>query len=258
MEAGLIEVAAPPVSCPPRAAGRTTGAVGPSTAHRTGFLRLAGAVAAKDLRVELRSREVVYTMAFFATVIVVVFSFAFVKDQRALIEAVPGVAWAAVVFAGTIGLGRAFDREREGDTMRALLLTPAPRLAVFAGKTVAITALVISVEAVVLPLCLLFFNVDLGAGVLHLALVLVLGAVGFAVVGTVFAAMLLRVRSRDVLLPVVLYPILVPMIMAGTKATGALLAGAAGDAWFWTQFLAAYDAVFVIVALWTFEALVIE
>jgi heme exporter protein B len=223
-----------------------------------GFLRTAGAVAAKDLRVELRSREVVYTMTFFAAVIVVVFSFAFVKDQKALVEAVPGVAWAAVVFAGTIGLGRAVDREREGDTMRALLLTPAPRLAVFAGKTVAITALVFTVEAVVLPLCLLFFNVDLGAGVAHLALVLALGAVGFAVVGTVFAAMLLRVRSRDVLLPVVLYPILVPMIMAGTKATSTLLAGATGDAWFWTQFLAAYDAIFIIVALWTFEALVIE
>lgn len=228
------------------------------TTGSVGFLRTAGAVAAKDLRVELRSREVVYTMAFFATVIVVVFSFAFVKDQRALVEAVPGVAWAAIVFAGTIGLGRAFDREREGDTMRALLLSPAPRLAVFAGKTVAIALLVVAVEAVVLPLCLLFFNVDLGAGVLHLALVLALGGVGFAVVGTVFAAMLLRVRSRDVLLPVVLYPILVPMIMAGTKATAALLVGASGDAWFWTQFLAAYDAVFVIVALWTFEALVIE
>jgi len=116
----------------------------------------------------------------------------------------------------------------------------------------------VSVGVGVLPLCLRFFNIDLGAGVLGLALVLALGAVGFAVVGTVFAAMLLRVRSRDVLLPVVLYPILVPMIMAGTKATGALLAGADGDAWFWTQFLAAYDAVFIVVAVWTFEALVIE
>jgi len=252
------DVVPTPASCPPAAAGRTTQTVGPATAIRTSFLRTVGVVAAKDLRVELRSREVVYTMAFFATVIVVVFSFAFVKDQKALVEAVPGVAWAAVVFAGTIGLGRAFDREREGDTMRALLLSPAPRLAVFMGKTVAITLLVLSVEIVVLPLCLLFFNIDLGAGVLGLALVLALGAVGFAVVGTVFAAMLLRVRSRDVLLPVVLYPILVPMIMAGTKATGALLVGADGDAWFWTQFLAAYDAVFIVVAVWTFEALVIE
>jgi heme exporter protein B len=191
-------------------------------------------------------------------VIVVVFSFAFVKDQAALVAAVPGVAWAAVVFAGTIGLGRAFEREREGDTMRALLLSPAPRLAIFAGKTVAIALLVVAVEAVVLPLCLLFFNVDLGAAVLDLVLVLVLGAIGFAIVGTVFAAMLLRIQSRDVLLPVVLYPILVPMIMSGTKATAAILAASDADAWFWIKFLAAYDCIFTVVALWTFEALVIE
>ena len=223
-----------------------------------GFLRLVAAVAGKDLKVELRSREILYTMTLFAAVIVVVFSFAFVKGQQALVAAVPGVAWAAVVFAGTIGLGRAFEREREGDTLRALLLTPAPRLAVFAGKAVAIAVLVLAVEAVVLPLCLLFFNLDLGAGVAHLALVMALGGLGFAIVGTVFAAMLLRTTSRDVLLPVVLYPILVPMIMAGTKATAALLGNDPGGAWFWTKFLGAYDAAFAVVALWTFEALVIE
>lgn len=243
------EPGAPAASCPPVAAERTTGGVG--------FFRTAGLVAAKDLRVELRSREVVYTMAFFAAVIVVVFSFSFVKEQQALQAAVPGVAWSAVVFAGTLGLGRAFDREREGDTMRALLLSPAPRLAVFLGKAAAVAVLVIAVEAVVLPLSLLFFNLDLGGDVWLLVLTLVLGAVGFSVVGTVFAAMLLRVRSRDVLLPVVLYPVLVPMIMAGTKATAAILVGD-GDAWFWTRFLAIYDAAFLVVSLWTFEALVIE
>ncbi len=232
--------------------------MGSQVARRAGFFRLVYTVAAKDLRVELRTREILYTMAFFAAVVVVISSFAFVKDQQALRDAVPGVMWGAVLFAGTIGLGRAFDREREGDTMRALLLSPAPRLAVFLGKTVAVTGLVIAVELVVVPLTLLLFNLDLGADVGRLVLVLVLGAIGFGVVGTVFAAMLLRVRSRDVLLPVVLYPILIPMFMAGTKATAALLSGAEGDAWFWTQFLCAYDAIFLIVSLWTFEALVIE
>ncbi|HVK75269.1 MAG TPA: heme exporter protein CcmB [Kofleriaceae bacterium] len=221
------------------------------------LFRLVGAVVAKDLRVELRSREILYTMAFFAAVVVVISSFAFVKEQRALRDAVPGVMWGAVLFAGTIGLGRAFDREREGDTMRALLLTPAPRLAVFLGKTVTVATLILAVELIVVPLTLLLFNLDLGAGAAHLVLVLVLGAIGFAVVGTVFAAMLLRVRSRDVLLPVVLYPILIPMFMAGTKATAAIL-GASEDVWFWTQFLTVYDAIFLVVSLWTFEALVIE
>jgi ABC-type transport system involved in cytochrome c biogenesis permease component len=118
--------------------------------------------------------------------------------------------------------------------------------------------MVAAVEAVVMPLCLLFFNLDLAGGDLGLlALALALGAIGFAVVGTVFAAMLLRVRSRDVLLPVVLYPVLVPMIMAGTKATAAILVGDP-EAWFWTRFLAIYDGAFLVVSLWTFEALVIE
>ncbi len=235
--------------CPAAADERTTEGVS--------FLRTAGLVAVKDLRIELRSREVIYTMGFFAAVVVAVFSFAFVKDQKALAEAVPGVAWSAVVFAGTLGLGRAFDREREGDTMRALLLSPAPRLAVFLGKACAVALLVVAVEAAVLPLSLLFFNLDLGSGVWLMILALLLGAIGFAVVGTVFAAMLLRIRSRDVLLPVVLYPVLVPMIMAGTKATAAILVGDP-EAWFWLRFLALYDAAFLMVAVWTFEALVIE
>lgn len=231
---------------------------GSGTTAAVGFFRTAALVAGKDLRVELRSREVIYTMAFFAAVIVAVFSFSFVRGQEALQAAVPGVAWSAVVFAGTLGLGRAFDREREGDTMRALLLSPAPRLAVFLGKAAAVTVLVIAVELAVMPLALLFFNLSLPVDQLGLlALVMVLGAIGFAVIGTVFAAMLLRIRSRDVLLPVVLYPVLVPMIMAGTKATAAILVGD-GEAWFWARFLAIYDGAFLVASLWTFEALVIE
>jgi len=224
------------------------------------FFRHVGAVAWKDLRVELRSREIVYTMAFFAALLVVVFSFAFVQDPKLSASATPGVVWCAVAFAGTIGLGRAFDREREGDTMRALLLTPASRLAVFLGKAASITLLIVSVELIVAPMVAVLFNVPLFDHPLPLLILLVLGALGFSLVGTAFAAMLLRVRSRDVLLPVVLYPILVPMFIAGTKGTGALL-GAAPDltaAWYWVQFLGIFDAAFLVVSMWTFESLVIE
>jgi heme exporter protein CcmB len=220
------------------------------------FLRHVGAVAWKDLRVELRSREIVYTMAFFAALLVLVFSFAFVQDPKLAASATPGVVW----FAGTVGLGRAFDREREGDTMRALLLTPASRLAVFLGKAISITVLIVSVELVVTPLVAFLFGVPLFEHLVPLTVLLVLGALGFSLVGTAFAAMLLRVRSRDVLLPVVLYPILVPLFIAGTKGTGALL-GQTPDlaaAWYWVQFLGIFDAAFLVVSLWTFESLVIE
>ncbi len=224
------------------------------------FVRHVGAVAWKDLRVELRSREIVYTMAFFAALLVVIFSFAFVKDQGVVAEATPGIVWTTIAFAGTVGLGRAFDREREGDTMRALLLTPASRLSVFLGKSVAITVLIAAVSLVVVPLVTLLFGAPLFAHPLPLLILLVLGALGFSLVGTAFAAMLLRVRSRDVLLPVVLYPILVPMFIAGTKGTAALVADVPdlAAAWYWVQFLGIFDAAFLVVSMWTFESLVIE
>jgi len=227
---------------------------------RTSVLRHAGAVAWKDLQVELRSREILYTMAFFATLIVVVFVFVFPSDPRLVRVASPGMLWVAVAFAGTIGLGRAFDRERENDTMRALLLAPVPRLAVFLGKAAVIAALVVIVAALCVPLLILFLDAPFLAFPAELVLVLVLGAIGFAVVGTVFAATLLKVRSRDVLLPVVLYPILVPMFVAGTRVTGEIVAVQPNlDAlWYWIGFLGIYDAIFLVVSLWLFEALVIE
>ena len=224
------------------------------------MLRQAARVAWKDLRIELRSREIVYTMAFFGGLLVVVYSFVFPVDPKLVRAAVPGMLWVSVAFAGTIGLGRAFDRERENDTMRALLLAPVPRLAVFLGKAIAIAALVLAVTAVCVPALALLLDAPLFAEPGPLVLVLVLGAIGFATVGTVFAASMLKVRSRDVLLPVVLYPLLVPLFVAGTSATAALIAERADldKAWYWIGFLGLYDAAFLVLSLWIFESLVIE
>jgi heme exporter protein CcmB len=224
------------------------------------FVRHAARVAWKDLRIELRSREIVYTMAFFGVLLVVVYSFTFPVDPKLVRAAAPGMLWVAIAFAGTIGLGRAFDRERENDTMRALLLAPVPRLAVFLGKAAAVTVMVLAVAAVCLPVLALFLNAPLFAEPGPLALQIVLGAIGFSMVGTVFAATLLKVRSRDVLLPVVLYPLLIPLFVAGTSATSAMIAEHANmaKAWYWIAFLGMYDSVFLVVSLWVFESLVIE
>jgi heme exporter protein CcmB len=224
------------------------------------LLRHAARVAWKDLRIELRSREIVYTMAFFAALLVVIYSFAFPRDARAIRGSVPGMLWVAIAFTGTIGLGRAFDRERENDTMRALLLSPVPRLAVFLGKAIATTALVLAVAVVCTPLLALFLDAPLFKFPGPLVLIIVLGAVGFSVVGSVFAATLLKVRSRDVLLPVILYPLLVPLFVAGTKCTASLVAEIPNfdAAWYWIQFLGIYDAAFLVLSIWVFESLVIE
>ena len=224
------------------------------------LLRHAARVAWKDLRIELRSREIVYTMVFFGALLVVIFAFAFPRDPRAVRGSVPGMLWVALAFTGTIGLGRAFDRERENDTMRALLLAPVPRLSVFLGKALSTALLILAVAVVCVPLLALFLNVPLFAHALPLILIVVLGAVGIAVVGAVFAATLLKVRSRDVLLPVILYPLLVPLFVAGTSCTAALLAPIPNfdAAWYWIEFLGIFDAAFLVLSIWVFESLVIE
>jgi len=224
------------------------------------LVRHAARVAWKDLRIELRSREILYTMAFFGALLVVIFAIAFPLDMRAVRGSLPGMMWTTIAFTGTIGLGRAFDRERENDTMRALLLAPVPRLAVFLGKAIATGLLVLAVAVVCAPLLAVFLNVALFAHPLPLVLIVVLGAIGIATTGSVFSATLLKVRSRDVLLPVILYPLLIPLFGAGTKCTAALIADPANleGAWYWIQFLGIYDAAFLVVSVWIFESLVIE
>ena len=224
------------------------------------FLRHAADIAWKDLRVELRSREIVYTMAFLGALLVVVFSLSFVRDAKTILNALPGMLWVSVALAGTLGVGRAFDRERENETMRALLLSPAPRLAVFLGKAASIAALIVAVEVVVAPLLAFLLGAPLFAEPLVVATALLGGAVGFSIVATVFAAMLLRTRARDVLLPVILYPILVPLFIAGTRAVGAVLKPVPDleAARYWLSFLGIYDALFLVISLWIFEDLVIE
>jgi heme exporter protein B len=223
-------------------------------------LRHMAQVAWKDLRIELRSREILYTMVFFGALLVVIYAFAFPRDDRAIRGSVPGMLWVALAFTGTIGLGRAFDRERENDTMRALLLSPVPRLSIFLGKALSTTLLVLAVSAIVAPLLALFLDMPLFAHPGPLILVIVLGSLGISVIGSVFAATLLKVRSRDVLLPVILYPLLVPLFVAGTKTTAALLAEVPNfdAAWFWIEFLGIYDAAFLVLSVWVFESLVIE
>ena len=223
------------------------------------MLRHAFRIAWKDLRIEVRSKEIFMTMAFFGALLVVIYSFAF-QDKSAIRAAVPGMLWVALAFTGTIALGRAFDRERENDTMRALLLAPVPRLSVFIGKAIAMTALILGVAVIIVPLLALWLNAPLFAYPLELIGCVAAGSFGIAIVGSVFAATLLKARSRDVLLPVVLYPILLPLFVAGTKCTAALVAinPDLDIAHYWMDFVGIYDAAFLVLSLWVFESLVIE
>jgi heme exporter protein B len=224
------------------------------------FARVVWLVLRKDLTVEVRSLEIAYTTLFFAVSCVLVFAFALVREGRAPEDGAAGILWISIAFAGTLALGRAFERERQSETLRALLLAPAARPAIYVGKLFGIVALLAACEAVLVPLVALLFQAPLLARPFWLGTILLAGTIGFAAVGTLFAAMLVRARTRDVLLPVLLYPITVPVIIAGVRATSTLLQPELDveSIRFWLALLACFDVVFVTLALWTFEPLMTD
>jgi heme exporter protein B len=226
----------------------------------TGFARAVWIVTRKDLLVEARTKEIFFTTVFFALACVLIFAFSFVKDGRAVPDAAAGILWIAIAFSGTLALGRAFERERQGETLRALLVAPIDRPALYVGKLLGILILLAAVEVLLVPLVALLFQARLFDYAWLMIGLLAAGTLGFAAVGTVFAAMLVRARSRDVLLPVLLYPITVPVIIAGVRGTAALLQPEADlpMARAWLSMLVFFDVVFITLALWTFEPVMTE
>jgi heme exporter protein CcmB len=224
----------------------------------TSIVRAAWLIARKDLVVEARSRELAYTTLFFSVASVLVFSFSFVRDGQAPEGSGAGILWVAIAFSGTLALGRAFERERQSETLRALLLAPVERAAVYLGKLLGLLVLMTIVEIVLVLVVGLLFGAPLGHAPLLLLGLLALGTIGFAAVGTLLAAMLVRAHSRDVLLPILLYPITVPVIIAGVRGTAALFAAEPDIAMAqtWLSMLVFFDAVFVTLALWMFGPVV--
>jgi heme exporter protein CcmB len=217
-------------------------------------LRAAWLIARKDLRIEARSRELVSTVLFFALAVVLIFVFALIRGGRATDDAGAGVLWVAIMFSGTLALGRTFERERQAETIRALLLAPVERGAVYLGKLLTVCLLMAAVEIVLVPVTGVLFDAPFWRAPVLVAGLVAAGTVGVAAVGTLFAAMLMRVGSRDVLLPVLLFPMSVPVVIGGVMGTSAVIAPepALAAAQTWLAMLIFFDAVFITIALWTF------
>jgi len=224
------------------------------------FIRTVWLVTRKDLLIEVRSKEILFTTLFFALACVLVFAFGFVREGRPVPDVAAGILWIAIAFSGTLALGRAFERERQSETLRALMMAPVERPALYLGKLAGVLILLLAVEAVTVPLVSLLFQAALFDHPALLLGLLITGTIGFSAVGTLFAAMLVRARSRDVLLPVLLYPITIPVIIAGVRGTAALLQPEADEpmARAWLAMLTFFDVVFVTLALWTFEQVMTE
>jgi heme exporter protein B len=224
------------------------------------FIRVALLVLKKDLAIEVKSFEILSTTLFFAVSCILIFSFAFVKQGAPVQDAAAGILWIAIAFSGTLALGRTFERERYGETLRALLLAPAPRPAIYVGKLLGMVLVMLATQALLVPMVALLFQAPLFNRPLLMLTLLLAGTVGFAAVGTLFAAMLVRARTRDIMLPILLYPVTIPVMIAGVQGTSALLLATPDEpmAIMWIQIVAAFDVVFITFCLWMFEPLMTE
>jgi heme exporter protein B len=224
------------------------------------FLRVALLVLKKDVAIEVKSLEILTTTLFFAASCILIFSFAFVKEGAPVQDAAAGILWIAIAFSGTLALGRTFERERHGETLRALLLAPAPRPAIYVGKLLGMVLVMGATELLLVPMVALLFQAPLFAHPLSLLALLLAGTIGFASVGTLFAAMLVRARTRDIMLPILLYPVTIPVMIAGVQGTSALLQPMPDQAvaTMWIAIVTSFDVVFVTFCLWLFEPLMTE
>ena len=218
------------------------------------FARRAVVVAWKDLVVERRSKETLNALLFFSLLLLFVFQFALGPDRERLAGVLPGVLWLGFILSALLALGRTFLLEREHDCWEGLLLAPGDKSAIYLGKLGANLTLMAIVETLVLVLFVIFFDIDLARAFPGLALVVALGTIGLGAVGTLFAAMTAHVRAREVLFPVLLLPVQIPVLLATVKATEALLLGESlGTVAHWVKLLAAADVVYVVVGLLTFD-----
>ena len=224
----------------------------------TGYARKVLAIVGKDVAAELRTKEMVSAMFVFSLLIILIFNFAFdLRAENAQVLA-PGVLWVAIAFAGMVGLSRSFILELDRGVLDGLLLAPVDRSAIYFGKMIGNTLFIGVVEVVILPFFIVIFNQPMSVLPL-LAGVVVLGTIGFAGVGTLFSAMAVHTRAREVLLPIMLFPVVVPAMLAAVRLTSAILdATPFEEVSHWLALLIAFDVIFVAVSFMLFEYVVEE
>jgi len=211
----------------------------------------------KDILTELRTKEVVTSVLVFALLVIVIFNFAF-GSRAGMTELVaPGILWVAITFGGVLGFNRVFSVEKENSRLEGLMLCPVDRAVIYWGKLVGSFTFILAVAFVITPIFLVLFNLPLFLP--RLALIIVLATLGFAAVGTLFSAVAINTRARDIMLPILFLPIAVPVIIAAVKATALVLAGSPwGDMLTWLQIMIAFDIIYLVVATLVFEFVVEE
>ena len=222
-----------------------------------GYLRVVGAIVSKDIAAEMRSRDLLGSMLIFSLLVILIFNFALELDLRTRQTVTAGVLWVTFAFAGTLGLNRSMAIEKDRGCLDGLLLAPVDRSALYFGKVFSNLLFMIIVEAIILPLYSLLYNVNL----FHPGLigVVLLGSIGYVVIGTLLSAMAVQARTRDILLPILLFPVVLPVLVAAVKATTGILEGLPFEEFkAWLSLLIAYDGIFLGVAIVLFDYVVEE
>ncbi|MBI5185607.1 MAG: heme exporter protein CcmB [Nitrospinae bacterium] len=214
----------------------------------------------KDLASELRTKEIFLSMFVFAVLTIIIFIFSI--DLRVVNkgDVAPAAIWVAIVFSGTIGLNRSFLHELENDCLSGLMLSPMDRSSIYLGKTIGNLVYMLCMEAMILPVFILFFNLDVSVSLLlKLILVIFLGTLGFVSIGTLLSAMSMKLKAREIMLPILLCTLVIPIIIGSVKVTGSFLdSGGFSEATGWLKLIGAFDIIFLTASFMIFEHLIQE
>ena len=211
----------------------------------------------KDILSELRTKEIITAVLIFSFLVFIIFNFAFGTKADTVGLVAPGVLWVALTFAGILGLNRTFTVEQEDSRIEGLMLCPVDRAVIYWGKLAGSFIFMLSVALVVTPVFLALYNMPLFLP--RLALVIVLTVLGFAAVGTLFSAISMNTRARDIMLPILFLPVVVPLLIAAVKATSVVLAQKPwGDMFIWLQIMIAFDIIYLAVSTMVFQVVIEE
>jgi heme exporter protein B len=225
--------------------------------NSTSFYKSVSAIVWKDLAAELRSRELITAMLIFAVLVILIFNFALDLNPNIQKEVTPGILWVTFVFAGTLGLNRSMAVEMDRGSLDGLLLAPIDRNAIYFGKMIGNLIFMLIVEAIVIPLYSVLYNMNLfDPGLL---LTILLGSIGYTAVGTLLSSMAVHTRTRDVLLPILLFPVVLPVLITAVHASGAFLQGQDFEYISNSIYtLITYDVIFLAVSYMVFDFVVEE
>ncbi len=214
-------------------------------------------IAWKDILSETRTKEIISSVLIFAILVIVIFNFAFSGSQQTMISLAPGILWVTFAFAGVLSLNRAFIQEKDDDCLEGLMVCPVSRETIYLGKMLGSLFFMLFIEAIVLPVFALLFNVNVIS--LPLITITVLTTIGFVAVGTLFSALAVNTKAREMVLPILFFPIVTPIIISAVSASGLALGGESwGSITYWLGIIAAFDVIFLVVSYLVFSFVIEE